>query len=337
MDMFTVRYLSTGDTSWTRRYNAPSNGQDYSNAVAVDSSGNVFVAGETFTSGKGTDACLVSYSPSGSVRFAKAYSGPGANLDRAYAIAVCPDQSVVLTGSTELSSGSGYYLTVRFLASGDTSWARSYRPPGTNYGNAFAVAVGATGSVYITGEVWGGIGRDMCTVKYSATGDTVWTKGHNGPGNEDDFGTSISLSSNGGVVVGGASCELVTSSDFAIWYYQESTTDVDPVTGGVPGTFALEQNYPNPFNPATEIRYTVAAPNLPDRQAGEVRGLTSSTVISLRIYDLLGREVAVLVNEEKPPGLHAVTWEAKGMASGIYFYQLRAGGQVMTKKMILMR
>jgi hypothetical protein len=59
--------------------------------------------------------------------------------------------------------------------------------------------------------------------------------------------------------------------------------------------------------------------------------------VDLRVYDLLGREVAVLMNEEKPAGRYSVTWNAKGMASGIYFYQLRAGGDVFTKKTILLR
>jgi hypothetical protein len=91
--------------------------------------------------------------------------------------------------------------------------------------------------------------------------------------------------------------------------------------GMQPNQFALGQNYPNPFNPETGIRYQVSG----------------TSEVDLRVYDLLGREVAVLVNAEKMPGTYTATWNADGMAGGIYFYQLRAGGNTYTKKMVLLR
>ncbi len=111
-----------------------------------------------------------------------------------------------------------------------------------------------------------------------------------------------------------------------LWHIGHATsrtpvTDVFEIPQEVPAAFSLEQNFPNPFNPTTAIVYSL---------------LTKSRT-DLRVYDLLGREVAVLVNEEKMPGSYKVEWQAKGMASGIYFYQLRTDEQVMTKKMILLR
>ncbi len=89
----------------------------------------------------------------------------------------------------------------------------------------------------------------------------------------------------------------------------------------LPGTFALEQNYPNPFNPATEVGYQLPA-------AGRVK---------LAVYDLLGREVATLVNERKEPGRYSVRFDAGGLPSGAYFYRLEAGGKVAVKKLVLVR
>jgi hypothetical protein len=97
---------------------------------------------------------------------------------------------------------------------------------------------------------------------------------------------------------------------------------------GMPMGFELGQNFPNPFNPETVVRYQV--PGVSGQSSGVSR-------VDLRVYDLLGREVAVLVNEEKMPGTYTATWNAEGVASGIYFYQLRAGGNVFTKKMILLK
>jgi arabinogalactan endo-1,4-beta-galactosidase len=92
-------------------------------------------------------------------------------------------------------------------------------------------------------------------------------------------------------------------------------------TGELPNSARLDQNYPNPFNPQTVIGYWLVV-------GGEV---------SLRVYDLLGREVSVLVNEEKMPGTHTAIWNTEGMASGIYICQLRAGENVFRKKMIFLR
>jgi hypothetical protein len=95
------------------------------------------------------------------------------------------------------------------------------------------------------------------------------------------------------------------------------------VGGGkeTPKEFALLQNYPNPFNPRTVIKFQ----------------LPSSRFVTLRVYDLLGREVATLVNEEKPPGDYQVAWDASSMASGVYLYRLSTTDFVQTRKLVLLR
>jgi hypothetical protein len=94
----------------------------------------------------------------------------------------------------------------------------------------------------------------------------------------------------------------------------------------VPQKFELAQNYPNPFNPTTSIRYAVPT-------QGRVR---------LRVFDLVGREVATLVDEEAAPGSYMINWRGvdnKGvpLSSGVYFYKLDSSGQQITKKMILLK
>ncbi|MGE5433140.1 MAG: T9SS type A sorting domain-containing protein [Syntrophomonadaceae bacterium] len=89
----------------------------------------------------------------------------------------------------------------------------------------------------------------------------------------------------------------------------------------VPLKFSLEQNYPNPFNPSTTIKFTLPYPQH----------------VTLKIFDLLGREVATLVNEVKAEGIHNVTWKAENVSSGIYFYELRAGSTINIRKMMLLR
>lgn len=91
--------------------------------------------------------------------------------------------------------------------------------------------------------------------------------------------------------------------------------------GPIPLTYALLQNYPNPFNPVTTIRFTI-----PEK-----------THVSLRIYDILGREVALLVNEEKNPGAYDVRFNANQLSSGAYFYSLHAGSFHQLKKLMVLK
>jgi hypothetical protein len=103
--------------------------------------------------------------------------------------------------------------------------------------------------------------------------------------------------------------------------FQTMVTNVEDEQHKVPTQFGLEQNYPNPFNPSTSIQYQVS----------------SISQVSLKVYDLLGREVAELVNEEKPAGTYEVTFDASGLSSGVYYYQIKTDSYLETKKMLLIR
>ncbi len=100
-------------------------------------------------------------------------------------------------------------------------------------------------------------------------------------------------------------------------------------TAEIIGDFSLEQNYPNPFNPTTKIQFTLPSPS-----EGEGSGVRFST---LKIYDILGRDVSTLVNKDLAPGSYVVDFDAKDLGSGIYFYKLNAGSFTKTKKMIVLR
>jgi hypothetical protein len=95
--------------------------------------------------------------------------------------------------------------------------------------------------------------------------------------------------------------------------------------------FSLSQNYPNPFNPSTKIKFTIPQTDSP--LLGGARG----GLVTLKIYDVLGNEVATLVNEEKPAGEYEVEFNATGLPSGIYFYTLKTGNFSDTKKLILLK
>ncbi|MBM2840660.1 MAG: 5'-Nucleotidase domain protein, partial [Bacteroidetes bacterium] len=103
-----------------------------------------------------------------------------------------------------------------------------------------------------------------------------------------------------------------------VWRF---TTGIDDGEGLHPAEFALHQNYPNPFNPATKIVF-----DLPQRSHA-----------FLAVYDLLGRQVRVLVDGVRERGTHETSFNTTTLGSGVYFYRLRVGGFVQTKKMILQK
>ncbi len=115
-------------------------------------------------------------------------------------------------------------------------------------------------------------------------------------------------------------------------------TGIIKVRNGIRNYFNLYQNYPNPFNPSTTIKYSIPQTplNPPFAKGGKTGGF-----VTLKIYDILGREIATLVKEKQEPGEYEVKFNAKSAAgelpSGIYFYTLRAGGFVQTRKMILLK
>ena len=108
-------------------------------------------------------------------------------------------------------------------------------------------------------------------------------------------------------------------------------TTVYPFDPTVPSKYELRQNYPNPFNPTTEIRYSV--PSLIVRD-GQLPVVSHTRLV---VYDLLGREVAVLVDEKKAPGSYSVEFNAKGLATGSYIYRLTAGTFQQSKRMLLLK
>lgn len=104
-------------------------------------------------------------------------------------------------------------------------------------------------------------------------------------------------------------------------YGDTSVVSVEDEETPIATSFKLEQNYPNPFNSTTNIQYAIS----------------SRQFVSLKVYDILGREIAVIINEEKLPGEYEVKFDAKNLSSGIYYYQLVSGNYIETKKMVLLR
>jgi hypothetical protein len=120
--------------------------------------------------------------------------------------------------------------------------------------------------------------------------------------------------SNNGTAVGEYGIILRTTNGGVTFIKEERLDEI-------PDTYYLSGNFPNPFNPSTKIKYSI--PKLSD--------------VEIKIFDILGKEIDILVQEVKPAGTYELTWNAANLSSGVYFYRIKAGDFVQTKKMILLK
>jgi hypothetical protein len=237
--------------------------------------------------------------------------------------------NVYVTGPSS-GSGTAYdYATIKYISSGVQQWVARYNGPGNDWDEAYSLAVDGSGNVYVTGESFGsGTWQDFATIKYNSSGVQQWVQRYNGPGNGSDGATSLAVDGSGNVYVTGG---IVASPDdnYATIKYSQPI-GIIPISNEIPEAFRLEQNYPNPFNPVTRIRFD--NPPSPLSERGDRGGF-----VRLIVFDILGREVAVLVNEQLNPGTYEVEWHAGNFPSGVYYYELAAGEFRQTNKMILVK
>ena len=484
-DYATVMYNSSGVQQWVARYDGPANYDDAAYALALDASGNVFVTGYSVTSGTNYDFATVKYNSSGAQQWVARYDGPANGTDQPYALALDAYGNVYVTGMSFGSWPNADYATLKYSSSGVQQWVNRYHGPRISDDEAYALALDASGNVYVTGSSVGSDTiYDYATVKYSSSGVQQWVARYDGPGNSG--ATSVAVDASGSVCVTGSSvaaqgyqyttikytqstfsgygyprrwnlvslpkrvsdssaaavfapCSsplfeyntaysarasleigkgywlklpwdecvsiagdtvlvdtidvvegwnligsltlpiavgsvasdpvgMITSSFFGYAGNYATSSTIEPGMGywvkvnqsgklilsskgatlpsariiivatseqpppppeaeqtstqrEIPKEYALHQNYPNPFNPVTTIRFSVPA----------------SGSVSLKAYNVLGLEIAVLIDEQKGPGDYLVSWDAGRFPSGVYFYRMTAGSFSETKKLLLLR
>jgi hypothetical protein len=191
----------------------------------------------------------------------------------------------------------------------------------------------------ISGDFDGDGDKDLAYASYSASNVTIMT--NNGSGS---FSVPVAYAAGSGPRAitaqdfdGDGDLDLAianeTSNDVSILFNRTVSVGVSEEHNNMPQTFQLWQNYPNPFNPSTTIRFEVGGSG----EGGSGFKVQGSRLVTLKVYDVLGREVATMVNEKLQPGTYEVKWDASHQASGLYFYRLVANEVVLTKKMLLLR
>ncbi|MCB0725269.1 MAG: SBBP repeat-containing protein [Ignavibacteriae bacterium] len=221
-DYCTIKYNSSGDTLWVRRYNGPGNNSDAGNSIAVDNLGNVYVTGESPGSGTDYDYCTIKYNSSGDTLWVRRYNGPDNLIDAALSLTIDNTGNVYVTGLSEGISTDYDYCTIKYNSSGDSLWVKRFNGVGSGRDQAASIALDSSGNVYVTGLSWRGSNYDYATIKYNSAGIQQWVRTYHGPGGVSDNGKSLAVDKMGNIYVTGYSFGSGTSDDYCTIKYNTS-------------------------------------------------------------------------------------------------------------------
>lgn len=301
------KFRSDGTQQWRSSFDSQDWDEAY--AMAIDHAGFIYVTG--YSAG---DYATVKFDSLGHIVWASRYDGTAHNTDVAKDIVADESGNVYVTG---WSWGNGTYydlLTVKYDSYGEEQWAARYNGQINDWDEARKIALDNEGNVYVIGTILTSTlykDKDWVTIKYNPQGKQEWTAYFN-IFRENDVPNVIAVDNLGNVIVsgwtyydpgiGGRKWVAMTT----IKYTQTPTSIKQQIDHQK--KYSLSQNYPNPFNLATSIRFT----------------LPHDGVVTLKIFNLRGQELATLLDEWKPRGMHQLQWQAGDLPSGIYLYRLTA-------------
>lgn len=317
-DYITIKYAANGESLWTRRYDAGVGGWNSSRGVAIDSSGNIYVTGWSDSTGTGTDALTIKYDPDGNILWTARYNSPTNGGDTGDDIAVDDLGNVYVTGISQ----SVNYAVHKYSSNGNHLWTRIYQGGGPAFAVRFpSITLDHDSNVYST------VRAPECrfysefgVVKYDPNGNQIWLATYGRPcDSEDAYAIAVDASAN--VYLTGYLGRSGYNFDYLTVKFIQGPVSVDNQQSDIPVNLVLHQNYPNPFNSATRIDFS----------------LPRSGFVTLKVFNMIGREVATLVNGERSAGHHNVLWEAGELPTGVYFCRLQSGNSWQTRKLMILR
>ena len=354
-DIFIAKYSPGGNILWVIKAGGTNYDKGY--ALTMDKNRNIYLTGIFAGTSLFGSVYLTSYSSDYYDIFIAKLNSAGNFLwaknagsvwsDQSKSIAVDQNGNSFITGSfvetatfgtIQLASyGAGDIFVAKYDSFGNCLWAKNAGSiEASDEGNG--ISCDSSGNSYVTGDFKGAVtfgsilftsygSWDIFIAKFAPDGNCLWA--NKAGGYDTDFGLGIKTDASGTSYVSGRFHDaalfgqilLGPNGGAFVAKIKNSPTNIGNDANAVPNKYTLLQNYPNPFNPNTKLSYSII----------------QSGLVTLKVFDVLGNEIEKLVNEEKPVGTYEITWYAESLPSGVYFYQLRVGEFVETKKMILLK
>ncbi len=309
-DYTTIKYTNNGNIIWIRHYNGPGPSpfaDDYPYALTTDNASNVYVTGASEDSSSNYNCATVKYDSSGNVIWVKRIYPP----NNGYDIAVDKLQNVYITSR---SSDNNY--TIKLNINGNIQWIRTYPTTDIYAVNTAVLILDSANNVYVTANIDSNNNTRYGAIKYENNGNQIFVVNYHYTTIEFNYVHGMAIDKKGSVYLTGESNMAYATVKFSPVITSISGTNIQPLE------YKLEQNYPNPFNPSTKISYS----------------LPNAEYVLLKVYDVLGNEIAALVNKKQNAGNYEIEFDGSNFASGVYFYNLEIDGSVVgTKRMLLLK
>lgn len=321
-----MMYGPGGDLRWVDRYSSSEESEDWLYSLIVDDDGNAYVSGYQK---RGMDfdheLYIAKYDTSGTKLWTDVVSQMNPSSGGGYYHLLLHDNSS-LYAIGEDSEGN---LLVKYDLDGNVQWKSHWIVPS---GGVDTAALDHDGNIYAGVDIW--LGPDhspmsFMIAKFDPAGEQIWETTYettidtaNGLWSHHD--AKLGLDQDGSIYIAGTARRSSHSPNGQRAYFAAKLQQTDETSAELPAIdleLELHQNYPNPFNPSTTIGYNLA----------------SNDHVTLKIYDILGREIMTLVNSFHSAGRYHVPFDASGLSGGQYFYILRAGDHSVARKMLLIK
>ncbi len=317
-DIYVIRVDNSGNMIWQKNYGG--SGGDTGSDIVETKDGNYAIVGTTSSfNAQAFDFYLIKIDGNGNKLWDKLYGG--SDWDEGHSIAELKDGSLVLVGfAVGFGAGARDIFLIKTDAEGNEIWYKAF---GGIYQDNGSCVVATSDGIVLAGTISVSVQKnDLYIIKTDFDGNEIWESSYGGKDNESASG--LIINNDGHIIIAGSTSSYSesTSAYFINANSQGKVTAIkDEQFSNIPVSFKLFQNYPNPFNPSTIIQYEIPQNGL----------------VTLKVYDELGRVIKTLVNQYQNKGNHEINFNAANLSSGIYFYQLNTKLGTKTKKMILLK
>jgi uncharacterized delta-60 repeat protein len=312
-DMVTLHYDPTGQVQWILNYNGTANGNDKAAAMVLDSNGNIYVTGSSFSGINYDDYATIKYDQAGTQQWVKTWNGAGNDDDKPRGIALDPFNNIIVTGQSDADADTSVknynYVTVKYDNAGNFQWMAAYDGTSATDDIPSAVVTDDMGNIYVAGESENGSSlspdKDYAFVIYDPAGTQMYYSIYNGPASATDGANSICID--------GTAIYVTGNSNGGISHKDMATIQYAIPVGIKENEIADVQSfiYPNPASDNIEIVLT----SLPSDLASGY---------SIEFFDLPGKKVKSL---EITAG--ALKTTVKDFPAGMYFYKVSGNSKIL--------